>query len=489
MRALDWLEGRAEVDSARVGVTGISGGGVMTQYLAALDERVAVAASSCATYTIGSQAALRVVPEQCDCTFFPNVYGFDFPLVSALIAPRPLLVLGGRKDRWFPPAGFRHAFGLAKRVYDLYSVGPEESPRLRLVESSAGHTDPPEFLRECQRWMTKWLKPATAEPSTVGADWQPEAEPAEALACLETVPASALNFHVHETWVEPAQCQTPRDSNKWSGQRQELIRYLEERVFGWFPKENAPFRTRRLKEGGGYAGEFAEFGDYEFDSEPSVPVRAMVMRAKSASAPLLVWVRRPSEQMNFLALDELLPILPRTSVLVLTPRFSDRLLPASDFSRLERTAALSGRTVAALRVWDVLRAIAWAGSELGVSAENAEVFGRGEAGVIGLYAALLETRIGHVVVSDLPASHRQGPALLAILRHTDIPEVAAALAPRRLSVLGPSSPAYDLPRNVYQLVGAAGQFSMKPSLAEAILEARAGRLHPVAVTGPGSGAC
>ena len=57
MRALDWLATRREVDLKRIGLTGISGGGAMTWYLAALDERIAVAAPSCSTFTYGSQAA------------------------------------------------------------------------------------------------------------------------------------------------------------------------------------------------------------------------------------------------------------------------------------------------------------------------------------------------------------------------------------------------------------------------------------------------
>ena len=44
MRALDWLEGRADVDCSRVGATGISLGGMMAWYWAAADPRVTSAA-------------------------------------------------------------------------------------------------------------------------------------------------------------------------------------------------------------------------------------------------------------------------------------------------------------------------------------------------------------------------------------------------------------------------------------------------------------
>jgi hypothetical protein len=47
MRALDYLLSRKEVDPARIGLTGNSGGGTHTAYIAALDDRIQVAAPSC----------------------------------------------------------------------------------------------------------------------------------------------------------------------------------------------------------------------------------------------------------------------------------------------------------------------------------------------------------------------------------------------------------------------------------------------------------
>jgi dipeptidyl aminopeptidase/acylaminoacyl peptidase len=47
MRALDVLAERPEVDAKRMGVAGCSGGGTLTAYLAALDERVQAAAPAC----------------------------------------------------------------------------------------------------------------------------------------------------------------------------------------------------------------------------------------------------------------------------------------------------------------------------------------------------------------------------------------------------------------------------------------------------------
>ncbi len=156
IRALDYLETRPEVDAARIGLTGISGGGGITWYTAAVDDRVAAAAPVCSTITFGTQAKHWRAFGQCDCIYYHNTYQMDFPVVGALIAPRPLLILSGRQDPDFPPDGYHEVFRRAKRVFDLQAGG--DSDRIREVDDEVGHTDAPLFLREARQWMWRWLK-------------------------------------------------------------------------------------------------------------------------------------------------------------------------------------------------------------------------------------------------------------------------------------------------------------------------------------------
>ncbi|MFO7906181.1 MAG: acetylxylan esterase, partial [Pirellulaceae bacterium] len=62
MRALDYLAGREEVDPNRIGCTGISGGGTMTSYLMALDDRIKAAAPGC--YLTSFQRLLETIGPQ-----------------------------------------------------------------------------------------------------------------------------------------------------------------------------------------------------------------------------------------------------------------------------------------------------------------------------------------------------------------------------------------------------------------------------------------
>lgn len=47
IRAIDYLDARDDVDSDRIGVTGLSGGGAQTAYVSALDDRVKASAPTC----------------------------------------------------------------------------------------------------------------------------------------------------------------------------------------------------------------------------------------------------------------------------------------------------------------------------------------------------------------------------------------------------------------------------------------------------------
>src|SRR3989449_428805 len=197
IRALDYLETRPEVDKDRIGLTGISGGGAITWYTAAVDERVAAAAPGCSPYTLGSQGAHWLASGQCDCIYYHNTYQWDFPVVAALIAPRPLLILSGQKDTIFPPDGYHEVFQRAKKIYDFYAGS--DSDRIREIDDNVEHSDPPLFLREARLWMQRWLKRAAADwPAETNS---PPKETAEALACFTKLPAAAINYQIQNQFT------------------------------------------------------------------------------------------------------------------------------------------------------------------------------------------------------------------------------------------------------------------------------------------------
>lgn len=469
IRAIDYLETRPEVDPKRIGLTGISGGGAMTWYTAAVDERVAAAAPVCSTFTWGSQAEHWVARGQCDCIYYLNSYRWDFPIVAALIAPRPLMILSGQKDTIFPPDGYHEVFQRGKKIYDLYAGSGAQSDRIREVDDDVAHSDPPLFLREARQWMQRWLKGDSTELPLEAES--PKKETAEALACLAKIPADASNFRIQNEFAPQASLKKP-SARLWEKRRSELPAQLKEKVFGWFPAETIPFETQTTKNSGGWHVRYgyADYKEFSFQSEPGVRVRGQLLtpRTNSSGAPLLIWLKRTVDSFNSSDVDELLPVLGRYRVLILNPRFTEVPMSPADYTDVERTAVWVGRTIAAMQVWDTLRAIEWAMNEEKISTPSISIYAKGEMGIVGLYAGVFDERVKQVILNGAPGSHWQGPALLNVLRVTDIPEVAGAFAPRRLVSLTKFPESFAHTRAIYKTERAADQCVESLSLSEAL---------------------
>ena len=120
-RLVDWLGGRRDLDAGRLGAMGISGGGMLTLFHAALDERVRAAVVS--GYLCDWRASILGV-NPCTCNFVPGLGRFgDAADVAGLIAPRPLLAESGERDDIFPIADVRRAMARTRRIYARSGAG------------------------------------------------------------------------------------------------------------------------------------------------------------------------------------------------------------------------------------------------------------------------------------------------------------------------------------------------------------------------------
>ena len=93
---LDWAESHPAVDKARIIMSGNSGGGVVTAYTAAIDDRVRVAIPGCSFTSVVSQEEFIF---HCDCCMVPGLRDWgDWSDLGGLIVPRSLLLVHGVKD-------------------------------------------------------------------------------------------------------------------------------------------------------------------------------------------------------------------------------------------------------------------------------------------------------------------------------------------------------------------------------------------------------
>lgn len=174
MRTLDYIETRKEADASRVGMLGLSMGGMEALWLAALDERVDVVVSVAghlvwrdifsgdAWKNIFRGMALRhelvragATGREVENAFFaanPGLQNVDALHVVSQISPRPLLLMVGADDPFIPLIASRHTYAAAK---DYYAKFPE---RIVLREvAHAGHSFNQTMQTEALEWFIHWL--------------------------------------------------------------------------------------------------------------------------------------------------------------------------------------------------------------------------------------------------------------------------------------------------------------------------------------------
>jgi dienelactone hydrolase len=461
IRGIDYLISRADVDPQRIAVTGISGGGAATFWIAAADQRVKAAVPVSGMADLHSYVTDRVINGHCDCMFLYNTFQWPWTRIAALIAPRPLLFANSDQDAIFPMDANDRVINRLKRVYSLFGA----SDMVETAVSVGGHAYRKDLRQAAYRFINMHLKDdprivADSEEDLVAGQggekrYPIEPEKLRVFPKDSDLPKDELNTTIDRCFVPMAQVAPPRQGEfaTWRSRlRDELLRV----TFRGLPARVLPAKLI----------EQARSDDARLESEPGIEVglqRAVAMKsAKELKRVLLVvrnqeskpavgpWLR--SVQDNG---DEVYFCAPRG---VDRTRWTRKNPP----NYVERSHALLGRTVDAGRVRDVAAAARYL---YGKHDGKVPVYaaGEGPAGVLAAYAALWEPEIAGVILNKLPLSHMEAdaPALLNVLRVCDIPDVLGMLAPRPVVVYAAPSPSLDKTAAIYQAAGAAGKFSRR----------------------------
>lgn len=114
-RLIDYAATRSEIDASRIVITGNSGGGTVSLFTAALDERISIAVPSCYFCTFVDSI---VSIYHCPCNIVPGILQLgEMYDVAGLIAPRPVLFVNGETDPIFPIEATRRSFSHVQAIY------------------------------------------------------------------------------------------------------------------------------------------------------------------------------------------------------------------------------------------------------------------------------------------------------------------------------------------------------------------------------------
>jgi dienelactone hydrolase len=142
MRCVSYLETLPQTNNSRIGCGGLSLGGEMTMWLAAMDTRIA-AADSDGFLTVMDQ----LEKNHCPCWKFAGLRELvDFADIYAMIAPRPLECQNGRKETptFFTPELAKKALA---EVLPAYAAFDKEKNVSLDVHDGAHEVDLPAILK------------------------------------------------------------------------------------------------------------------------------------------------------------------------------------------------------------------------------------------------------------------------------------------------------------------------------------------------------
>jgi len=151
---LDYMCGRPDIDESRIATVGMSMGGMMAWWLAAIDERVKAIVDICGQVDAHTLIAKRGLDHHGFYSYVPGLLKHFTTLdIQKRIVPRPRLSLTGVHDRLCPPEGVAM---LAEGLREAYEAAgcPE---RWQTLETGGGHMETMEMRAAWQSFLTRYL--------------------------------------------------------------------------------------------------------------------------------------------------------------------------------------------------------------------------------------------------------------------------------------------------------------------------------------------
>jgi len=433
-RAVDYLASRPDLDRNRIGATGRSGGGMTTFFLAALDERIKASAPVSGTLSTTGWVRQRLTAAHCDCQYPVNSHGMLYSEVGALIAPRVQLQCNADSDRGFPMNAFNEMVEKIREVYHLYKA----DHALRTAIAPGGHADTEAIRLPVYSFF---LKEFLGKETPVAAEGPIDIPPAEQLVCHRNgLPLDERLTRIDEELIPPRAAFRQTLTGKAREQRKkELTNVLREEVFRYFPEQPAALEPQWEAETTIQGRTFRKVSFTSFEglrvkgvfsvpagSTPAGKLPGLLVVDHRKGIP--VWGNeQPLERNQWGRRAVLIVETLDTGSRALEQNlrsFSDNDL----LHHMKRQAMVAGTTLESMQVYEIMRSLELLRTLPQVDSANLTITGKAQAGVNGMYAALLDGKVQQVILHSPTASHIQGPHYLGVLRYTDIPEVAALLA-------------------------------------------------------------
>ena len=451
IRALDVLAADPLVDPARIGMTGVSGGGAMSFFVAALDDRIRAVSTLCGITSPRDSITNRHLPGHCDCMFPLNVHQRDSSDIAALIAPRAALFGFGRHDRIFH---LDESIAIAERARKIWKLHGSEDC-WKVVIADCPHGDHPDFDAATQQWFDQHVSGQVHPILSRG-----EREVAESITSVFEGTPPQPNYLALQPRISrpPGSIRLPKSESDWPAIRCDAADRLQallppQPTCALEPDANWKLAATTTS---WHRGTIAGIDVFLHLEEPTRFNGTVVLSTATGGQGI--------QDLRYATAG----LMERgdTAAALFEPRLSgwnypgvqSPSLPAGggfDFGgMIAKAMTWLGTTPVTMYLQDIVCAIHYIRSLPEHSGSQIMLHGKGETAVASLLAAVLDETIAGVLLEDLPGSFEDRCAVIGILGVMDIPQAVGLLAPRKSVIYRQGDANWAWTTRAYARVGA-----------------------------------
>jgi cephalosporin-C deacetylase-like acetyl esterase len=399
IRGIDYLCTRPEVDPERIGVTGNSGGGAQTCMLMLYDQRIAAAAP--ATFLTDMNAYMRTgIPQDAE-QIWPGFVGAGLGHEDILLSmvPRPVLVLGAKYD-YFPIEGTRKSIKRAKRFWKMY----DKENCLELFEDESDHDYTEKMALKAAEFFSEHLLGRQIMPSGVMA------KPLESSVLLCTKTGQVNGDMIGARNVFDENCERTIDLHRLrkklneKQQKDIAINWLKNKIYNNRKMCDLNPRIFFIEQVNELLVWDCLWWTQEGLFNHGILIKNSHFTAEEMPVTIAVWeggTRQLKSQMKWIGKEceqaRAVLVLDVSGVGYIAPNPINSYYHESDFggaiAKLAYDLFWMDDSMAAMRTFDVIRAIDTVSYLHGLKTEDLCVYGYGQYGIYAQLAAVLDERI------------------------------------------------------------------------------------------------
>jgi cephalosporin-C deacetylase-like acetyl esterase len=448
IRVVDYLLSRHEVDGNRIGITGRSGGGTQSAYIAAFDDRILATAPEC--YITSFTRQLETIgPQDAEQNFYHGLAnGIDHADLLEVRAPKPALMITTTRD-FFSIQGGRETLQELKKIYRAF--GKENN--IQQIEDNDVHASTRKNRELTYAFFQKFLNlPGKSNDEDVEyLSWE-ELKITATGQVFNSLGGETV-FSLNAAEAEPL-LKMVKTSRKDSENHKKNVVQMSRKLSGYVEPENeiAPVFT------GSYDREGYTLQEYFIQGEGDYPIPFLVMRPNGEGPfPVVIYLHPENKEQEINPQGEMEWFVKKGN-LVIAPdliglgEVGPGKFKGDAYNFKPGKASYNhwffsiqiARSLVGIRAGDVIRCLNYIKTRKDVDTGKIYALAKGEICPVLSHAAVFDQTISKIALIEPLVSYR---ALLMnqyykpkYMLHTvaggltayDLPDLYAALAPRDL---------------------------------------------------------